>query len=103
MMLCEDEIARVSAELDRQLKTDPVYRNLLKVKGIGPVLAPVFVAEIGDVSRVPTAKALTCWAGLTPRHHESDRTVRRGTSANKDAHWSGGRRWRRSNANVSRQ
>jgi transposase len=78
MMLCEDEIARVAAELDRRLKNDPAYRNLLKVKGIGPVLAAVFVAEIGDVSRFPTAKALTCWAGLTPRHHESDRTVRRG-------------------------
>jgi transposase len=48
------------------------------VKGIGPVLAAIFVAEIGDVSRFPTAKALTCWAGLTPRHHESDRTVHRG-------------------------
>lgn len=78
MLVCEDEIARVAAELDRRLKTDPAYRNLLKVKGIGPVLAAIFVAEIGDVSRFATAKSLTCWAGLTPRHHESDRTTRRG-------------------------
>jgi transposase len=48
------------------------------VKGIGPTLAAVFIAEIGDVPRFPTAGALCCWAGLTPRHYESDKTVHRG-------------------------
>ena len=48
------------------------------VKGVGPVLAAVFVAEIGDVDRFPNAAALCCWAGITPRHYESDKTVRRG-------------------------
>src|SRR3954468_23757710 len=42
------------------------------------VLAATFVAEIGDVTRFPTAGALCCWAGLTPRHYESDKTVHRG-------------------------
>jgi transposase len=78
MLMLEDEIGVVEVELDRRLKHHPGYRNLLKVRGIGPVLAAVFVAEIGDVSRFPSAGALSCWAGLTPRHHESDRTVRRG-------------------------
>jgi len=49
-----------------------------QVGGIGPVLAAVFIAEIGDISRFPTAAALCCWAGITPRHYESDKTVRRG-------------------------
>jgi transposase len=44
----------------------------------GGILAVLFVIEIGDISRFPRAQALTCWAGLTPRHNESDRTVRRG-------------------------
>jgi hypothetical protein len=33
--------------------------------------------EIGDVTRFPTAGALCCWAGLTQRHYESDKTVHR--------------------------
>ena len=41
-------------------------------------MPPTFVAEIGDVTRFPTAGALCCWAGLTPRHYESDKTVHRG-------------------------
>jgi transposase len=36
------------------------------------------VAEIGDVKRFGTSAQLCSWAGLTPKHRESDTTVRRG-------------------------
>jgi transposase len=78
MLVLADEIASTEVELHRRLCHHPGYRNLLTVKGIGPILAAVFVAEIGDISRFPTAGALCCWAGLTPRHYESDKTVHRG-------------------------
>ena len=38
----------------------------------------VFLAAVGDVSRFRTAAQLACWAGLTPKHHESDTHVHRG-------------------------
>ena len=50
----------------------------MAIPGVGPVLAAVFVAEIGDVSRFKSARHLCSWAGLTPTHHESDEKVRRG-------------------------
>jgi transposase len=78
MMMLDNEIDALDVELDQRLKTHDGYRNLLKVKGIGPVLAAIFVVEIGDVTRFGTAEQLACWAGITPRHYESDRTVRRG-------------------------
>jgi transposase len=61
-----------------RLLRDPGYVALQQIPGIGPVLAAVFVAEVGDVSRFTTAPQLACWAGLTPKHHESDTHVRRG-------------------------
>jgi transposase len=78
MVMLDNEIHALDVELDRRLKAHDGYRNLLKVKGIGPVLAAVFVVEIGDIHRFATPEQLACWAGLTPRHYESDRTVRRG-------------------------
>jgi transposase len=45
---------------------------------VGPILAAVFVAEIGEVSPFRRAAQLASWAGLTPKHHESDTTVHRG-------------------------
>lgn len=38
----------------------------------------MFVVEIGDVTRFDGPTRLASWAGLTPKHHESDTTVRRG-------------------------
>jgi transposase len=61
-----------------RLAQDPGYVALQQIPGIGPVLAAVFLAEIGDVSRFNTAPQLACWAGLTPKHHESDTHVHRG-------------------------
>ena len=45
---------------------------------MGPTLAAVFVAEIGDVHRFARPQQLCSWAGLTPRHYESDTKVHRG-------------------------
>ena len=54
------------------------YRVIQRLPGIGPVLAAVIIAEIGDVTRFKTAAQLSSWAGLTPRHRESDTRVIRG-------------------------
>jgi transposase len=61
-----------------RLRGHPGYTALQAISGVGPILAAVFVAEIGDVSRFRRAAQLASWAGLTPKHHESDTTVRRG-------------------------
>ena len=54
------------------------YRAIQALPGIGPVLAAVIVAEIGDIRRFPGPGQLGSWAGLTPRHYESDTKVIRG-------------------------
>jgi len=74
----EGEI-EVFARLTRgRLAANPEYVAVQQLPGIGAVLAAVFVAEVGDVTRFRTASQLTCWAGLTPKHHESDTKVHRG-------------------------
>jgi transposase len=61
-----------------RLARDPGYLAIQAIPGIGGVLAAVFVAEIGDVTRFPGPSQLASWAGLTPKHHESDTHVHRG-------------------------
>ena len=61
-----------------RLAADPSYAAVQTIPGIGPVLGAVLVAEIGDVHRFAGPAQLASWAGLTPKHHESDTTVRRG-------------------------
>ena len=54
------------------------YRVIQQISGVGPTFAAVFIAEIGDITRFARPEKLCCWAGLTPRHRESDTTVHRG-------------------------
>jgi transposase len=72
------EIASAQEEVAYHLAGDKGYLAIKEIPGVGPVLAGVFVAEIGDVTRFSSPDRLASWAGLTPRHHESDTTVHRG-------------------------
>jgi transposase len=73
-----EAIATLERHTDPYFAGDLGYQAVLGIPGVGPVLAAVFVAEIGDVSRFTSAKHLCSWAGLTPTHDESDEKVRRG-------------------------
>jgi transposase len=68
-------LSEVTADL---LAGDRGYQVIQQLSGIGPVLAAVIIAEIGDVHRFRSAAQLCSWAGLTPRHRESDVKVTRG-------------------------
>jgi transposase len=72
------EIAGLDRRIAHHFKHDRGYQAIQALDGVGPILAAVFVAEIGDVTRFPGPDRLCSWAGLTPRHRESDTKVRRG-------------------------
>ncbi|MGB9227429.1 MAG: transposase [Mycobacterium sp.] len=70
--------ARFAALIAKRLDADRGYQAIQQVPGIGVTLAAVFVAEIGDAHRFTGPAQLCSWAGLTPRHRESDTVVHRG-------------------------
>ncbi|MBC9719706.1 IS110 family transposase [Streptomyces sp. TRM66268-LWL] len=72
------QIAGLDKQIAHRLRDDAGYRAIQRIDGVGPVLAAVFVAELGDVTRFPGPKHVCSWAGITPRHHESDLKVTRG-------------------------
>lgn len=61
------------------VRRDPAYRALRTIPGVGPVLAAVFIAEIGDINRFANPDSLACWAGLTPRVRSSDGKTHHGS------------------------
>jgi transposase len=72
------EVAMLDSRITTAFKDHHGYHVIQQIPGVGKILAAVFVAEIGDVNRFPSASKLCSWAGITPTHHESDTTVRRG-------------------------
>jgi transposase len=78
MGVLDGEIARLEEQAAGMLAGDAGYAAVRRLPGIGPVLGAVICAEIGDITRFRTAGQLCSWAGLTPRHYESDTKVIRG-------------------------
>lgn len=72
------EINDLDRRIPKMLANHHGYRAIQAIHGVGPILAAVFVAEIGDVTRFPSPAHLASWAGMTPTHRESDTKVRRG-------------------------
>jgi transposase len=77
----DDQLARLDLlqgqieELDREIrergKADAVTQELDGIPGIGPFIALLLVAEIGDVKRFPSAKHLVSYMGLAPSLYAS--------------------------------
>jgi len=54
-----------------------VYVEVLcQIRGIGRYIAMLVIAEVGDISRFPSARHLCAWAGLTPTVRSSDGKAR---------------------------
>jgi transposase len=66
------EIVMLERRIHLELRHHRGYRAVQAINGVGPTIAAIIVAEIGDVTRFPTARHLCSWAGLTPGHRESD-------------------------------
>jgi transposase len=61
------EITMVEHEVQAVAAADPIALGLQRIRGIGPVLALVIRAEVGDIRRFPTPGHLASYAGLVPR------------------------------------
>jgi len=76
--IVDREIAMIEGHIARRLKGHQGYQAIRALNGVGPILAAIFVSEIGDVTRFSSPRHLCSWAGLTPTHRESDQEVHRG-------------------------
>ena len=72
------EIKNLERRIHQHLRHHPGYLAIQAINGIGPTIAAILVAEIGDVTRFSSPAHLCSWAGLTPKHRESDTRARRG-------------------------
>jgi transposase len=80
-------VVRLERDLLARTRPDPRVQALQALPGIGPITAMTLVAEIGDISRFPTARKLCAWAGLTPAVRNSDRKVRHGHITKMGSPW----------------
>jgi transposase len=60
----EAALALILARMNELAKKLPEYDTVRSMPGVGDVMAPRLIAEIGDISRFHSAKALVAYAGI---------------------------------------
>ena len=66
-----ETLTAVGREMNRLAGLLPEYPVVLGFFGVGEVLGPQLMAEIGDVRRFPKKSSLVCFAGLEPTDNQS--------------------------------
>ena len=72
----DEQIAKVEARIEEQLAQMPEYQEAIElldtIPGVSRQLATMIVAEVGiDMSRFPSDRHLTAWAGVAPGNNET--------------------------------
>jgi transposase len=71
----DDSLFTILSRMKELAKSLPEYSTVRAMGGVGDVLASKLIAEIGDVRRLHSAKALIAWAGIDPPPYESGQFV----------------------------
>ena len=61
----------LTAHIEGLAKASESCRRLMQHRGVGPIIATAFVAEIADPSVFRNGRHASAWLGLVPRQHSS--------------------------------
>lgn len=65
------EVARLTASIENLALAHEPCRRLMKRRGVGPLIASAFVAELGNPSAFRNGRQVAAWLGLVPRQRSS--------------------------------
>src|SRR3954454_2028438 len=72
------EITDTTREIEQRARADDRVDVLSQIRGVGRYTAMLIIAEVGDVTRFPSARHLCSWAGLARTVRSSDGKARIG-------------------------
>ena len=71
----DSSLSLILTRMQTLAKSLPEYSTVREMGGVGDVLVVKLIAEIGDVRRLHSAKALIAWAGIDPPPYESGQFI----------------------------
>lgn len=80
------ELARVDKLIKKMAsseKYESVFKQLMKIPGVGCVIAMTFLTEIGDINRFKDTDNLRSYVGVIPSSHSSGEKDRQGKITNR--------------------
>ena len=67
----EQRLKRYDQRIATLARGDKRAARLMKVEGVGPLIATALIAAVGDARQFHRGRELSAWLGLVPRQHSS--------------------------------
>jgi transposase len=87
----EEQLRTVERTIEEKLGQDSALlaqvQELMRVKGVGPVLSLTLICEAPDVQEFKSAQQYAAYAGLNPRRQQSGTTLDRGRMSKAGNKW----------------
>jgi transposase len=81
----EERLQRYDQQIKEFARSDNQAGQLMKVPGVGPLIATALIATVGNARQFKSGRELSAWLGLVPRQHSSgERTLLLGISKRGD-------------------
>jgi transposase len=71
LRMFDDRLRQYDQRITRVCRQDERCRRLVKVEGVGPLVATALVGAIGSARQFTNGRELSAWLGLVPREHSS--------------------------------
>jgi transposase len=71
LVALDERVSRADGMVQRVFTQSVACQKLAQVKGIGPVVATVLVAAVGNAKEFTNGRHLAAWLGLVPRQHST--------------------------------
>ena len=71
LRMLDERLRQYDQRIARCCQQDERCRRLVKVEGVGPLVATALVAAIGNARQFTNGRELSAWLGLVPREHSS--------------------------------
>jgi transposase len=70
------QIKKTEVQIETLASQQQGHRSLLKIPGIGLLIASGAIAQVGDAKHFLNSRSLPAWLGLTPKHYASGNKIK---------------------------
>jgi transposase len=67
----EQRLHRLTQQIEALARGSEPCQRLMRHRGVGPIIATAFVAELADARAFKNGRQVSAWLGLVPRQHSS--------------------------------
>jgi transposase len=71
LMQLDDHIAGATKRIEQLARADETAQRLTMLRGVGPLVATAFIADVGNPQVFRNGRQVGAWLGLVPRQHSS--------------------------------